>query len=238
MGKPYNAGIAAATGVETALLAARGFVSRPDGIGCAQGFGPTHHGAADRTALEGLGEDWAFERISHKFHACCHGTHAALEALGEIAGQVDPAAIEAVALTVHPRWLTVCDIPAPKTGLEVKFSYRMTAAMALSGRDTAAMESFSRATAEDPALMALRDKVRVIADESVPETAARVRVRMPGAEIDAAHDLADPLAFDLRREKLRGKAAALLGAERARALWAATGETVSMPDLAVLLSGA
>ena len=42
MGKPFNAGIAASNGVEAALLAKAGFVSRPDGLECAQGFAETH----------------------------------------------------------------------------------------------------------------------------------------------------------------------------------------------------
>ena len=89
MGKPYHAGMAAANGVEAALLAAAGFVSRPDGLDCAQGFGETHAGAGIDPAaiLDGLGRDFIFEAVQHKFHACCHGTHAALDALIEARGR-------------------------------------------------------------------------------------------------------------------------------------------------------
>jgi 2-methylcitrate dehydratase PrpD len=238
MGKPYNAGIAAATGVEVALLAAAGFVSRPDGIECAQGFGATHAGAGDDAAFDGLGRHWRFLSVSHKFHACCHGTHAALEALATLADGLDPATVEAVELTVHPRWLTVCDIAEPETGLEVKFSYRMTAAMALSGRDTAAMQSFSDATAADPALRALAARVRVRGEDRVAETAAEVRLRLTdGAVREASHDLAQPISFDLRTDKLRAKAAALLGEPAAARLWSVTGEAVDLPGLVRELSG-
>ena len=41
MGKPFNAGIAAANGIEACLLAKSGFVSRPDGLECLQGFSDT-----------------------------------------------------------------------------------------------------------------------------------------------------------------------------------------------------
>ena len=46
MGKPFNAGIAAANGVEAALLVARGFIANPDALEGPQGFGPTHAGVA------------------------------------------------------------------------------------------------------------------------------------------------------------------------------------------------
>ena len=82
MGKPYNAGMAASNGVECAQLARLGMTAAPDGMGAAQGFGPTHHGALDIHPFDPDGV-WHFDTISHKFHACCHGTHAALEALGQ-----------------------------------------------------------------------------------------------------------------------------------------------------------
>ncbi len=138
MGKPYNAGIAAQNGLECALLARDGFVSRPDGIECAQGFADTHAGRGDASALDGLGEDFRFRLVQHKFHACCHGTHPTLEALAAAAaGENRPLSdVEAVVLTVAPKWLRVCDLPTPATGLEAKFSYRLTTAMALAGMDT------------------------------------------------------------------------------------------------------
>src|SRR5262249_49548548 len=47
MGKPFNAGIAAANGVEAAALAKRGFVSCDDGVAGPQGFIDTHSDAPD-----------------------------------------------------------------------------------------------------------------------------------------------------------------------------------------------
>ncbi|MGG7644653.1 MmgE/PrpD family protein [Rhodovulum sp. YNF3179] len=235
MGKPYNAGIAAQSGTEAALLAAAGFVSTPEGIEGEQGFGPTHAGAADPAGLAGLGTDWLFDGISHKFHACCHGTHAMLEALGEIAGQgVAPGGVAAVTVTTHPRWLRVCNQPAPRTGLEAKFSYRLTAAMALAGRDTGALDTFGDRAASDPALVALRDKVTVETDETLPETAARVSVWLSdGQRLEAAHDLAAPMRLETRQAKLRAKGAALLGAEGAERLWSAVtaGDVAALAEL-------
>ena len=86
MGKPFNAGIAASNGVEAVLLAKRGFESSIAGLDGALGFGPTHAGAGDESAFDGFGSEWFFETVNHKFHACCHGLHAMLEAIGEIYG--------------------------------------------------------------------------------------------------------------------------------------------------------
>ncbi len=220
MGKPLNAGFAAATGVECALLAEAGATSTLAALDGPQGFAATHAGLAEDRAWDLTNaDDWRIRDISFKFHACCHGLHAMLEALGSL-GPLD--GIEAVEVFTHPRWLSVCNQPAPETGLAAKFSYRLTAAMALAGVSTAALASFSSATCARPDLVALRDRVTVTPDADLPETAARVRVRLADGVREASHDLSDPLPPAVLAAKLRGKAEALLGMERAGALWEAT----------------
>ena len=82
-GKPFNAGIAAANGVEAASLARRGFISCDDGFSGPQGFVATHSdGHDDGSAwLDLPPRRWIFEDNKYKLHACCHGTHAMIEAL-------------------------------------------------------------------------------------------------------------------------------------------------------------
>jgi 2-methylcitrate dehydratase PrpD len=244
MGKPYNAGIAAANGVECALLAARGFVSRPDGIECAQGFAGTHAGGVSGAdaALAGLGEDFRFRLVQHKHHACCHGTHPTLEALGAaMKGPLDPATVEGVTLTVAPKWLRVCDLPTPATGLEAKFSYRLTTAMALDGRDTGALATFSDEACRAPLLVRLRDLVRVETNVTLKDTAARVEIHLAGGStLVADHDLDQPLPMAVKDRKLRAKAAALVGAGKAEAIWSAVTalERSDIAELAGLLGRA
>jgi 2-methylcitrate dehydratase PrpD len=230
MGKPFHAGMAAASGVETAALAALGFVSRPDGIECPQGFAATHAGRLQAVAV--TAGSYLFEAILYKLHACCHGTHAALEALGALraAHAVAPERVRDVELVTHPTWLKVCNLDAPTTGLEAKFSYRLTAAMALAGVDTAALASFSVATCRRPDLVALRDRVRVVADAGLAETAARVTVTLDdGRSLGAGHDLTDPLPAAVRRDKLQAKAAALVGTQTATRLWQVIAELEREP---------
>ena len=216
MAKPLNAGLAAEAGVEAALWAMAGMTSTEQGL---QAFGATHHGGADAAAFDGLGGTWRMLEVSHKFHACCHGLHAMLEALSEVS--VDPADVVSVEITTHPRWMTVCNKPAPHTGLEAKFSYAQTAAMALVGVDTSAIAAFSDMVAQRSDLVALRDVVTVVTAESLTEMQARVRITLrDGAVLDAAHDLAAPMTLEARAAKLMRKAQGLL--PDADALWQVT----------------
>ncbi|MGR3342929.1 MAG: MmgE/PrpD family protein [Paracoccaceae bacterium] len=232
MGKPMNAGIAAVNGVEAALLAGAGFISNPQALEGAQGFGKTHAAVCDSAAFEGLGKIWLFENISHKFHACCHGLHAMLEAVGQVRGGFDAAQVAKISIIAHPRWDSVCNIAAPSTALETKFSFRLTAAMAIRGIDMAAPASYSEATARDTTLIAMRDLVEVEFDSDIAETAARVVITLADGSIrQGAHDLADPLPFVRRKEKLKAKAAALVGQRRAQLLWTAIGAGPDMPAL-------
>lgn len=241
MGKPYNAGLAASGGLEAALLARAGFVSAPEALDGPAGFGESHHGAGAQEAWDGLGEVWLFPAISHKFHACCHGLHAMLEALAVLRPDSGPAplsTVERVTVTVHPRWHAVCDIPAPRTGLEAKFSYRLTAAMALAGRETASLATFSEAACRDAELTALAARVEVAGDAALPDTAARVVLHLAGGrQARAAHDLATPLPLAARQARLRGKAGALLGEARASALEAALSAPALAPLTAILRAG-
>lgn len=231
MGKPYNAGLAATAGVEVAQLIDAGFEANPGALEGALGFGATHHGEDNLdAALQDLGQDWLFETISHKFHACCHGLHAALEA----ARSLDLAAPEIASLTVHthPRWMTVCNQPAPDTGLGAKFSYRTVLALQALGKDTARLDSYSDALCRDPRLVALRDQIHVQADDSLAETEAHVTlVRRDGKRLEASHDLQAPIAYEMREARLLAKAAALLGTQRSTELWSVLQGAGSAADL-------
>ena len=200
MCKPLHAGHAAATGVQAARLAARGFTSRPDILEVAQGFAATQgHGASVERFERALAEPTYLPGICFKYHAACYMTHSSIEALRGLvrAHRIAPDDVSDVELTVNEGSFGVCNIQEPRTGLEAKFSLRFTAAMALSGRDTSGIETYTDALAREPGLVALRDKVRVVAwPNAKPETRARVRVGdrtfeaetnvgIPAADLDA-----------------------------------------------------
>ena len=215
MAKPLNAGLAARTGVEAALWAQAGMTAAADGL---EAFATTHHGEAVEVKLPR--RDWQIITISHKFHACCHGLHAMLEALG--AGAVPLDQLAGIRIRTHPRWMTVCNIPQPATGLEVKFSFAHTAAMVLLGHPTGAIASFSDAVARDPQICVLRDTIEVVPDETLDETQTQVTLTLTSGEVRRLrHDLMAPITLELRATRLRSKVQALLGETRMEPLWQA-----------------
>jgi 2-methylcitrate dehydratase PrpD len=243
MGKPFNAGIAAANGIEAASLAKRGFVSCDDGLTGEQGFVETH---SDHPDLENPWHNppprtFVFEDVKYKLHACCHGTHAMIEAL-LAARQCDDFASDAVTrieVHTHPRWLRVCDIKKPRTGLEAKFSYSLLASMVLNGLDTSSEKTFCDALCTDPVLERLAARVIVRGDERLSETETRLSIECRGDErFTTAHDLAAPMSAEVIESKLRTKARALLGEMEADVLWTAVSDldARSAGDLARLLS--
>lgn len=236
MGKPYNAGLAAAAGVESVLLIRAGFTATDAAFDGPGGFGQTHHGEGNETAaLDGLGTTWHFESVCHKFHACCHGLHAALEA----ARKLDIAAPELSELTAHthPRWLSVCNQPAPDTGLGAKFSFRTVLAMQALGYDTARLDSYSDAICADPRLIRLRAQIAVEPDEALAETQARLTLlRRDGQRLEAQHDLRAPQGLATREERVRAKAVKLIGGGAADGIWALLRQGGTAADLAARLA--
>lgn len=244
MGKPYNAGIAASNGVECAALAQRGFTSALDGVMGPQGFVLTH---SDAPSESGIWDDpppgtFLFEDIKYKLHACCHGTHAMIEALAAVkrAHNLTPERVAAMRLRTSPRWLSVCDIKAPRTGLEVKFSYDWLAGMVLAGIPTSADDSYTDALAADPALAAFARRVSVSGDPSVTDMQAVGELVLDdGRSLPFAHDLDARLDRDALAQSLRAKAEGLLGAG-ALPLWQAVQalDRLSAADLGERLRGA
>jgi 2-methylcitrate dehydratase PrpD len=222
MGKPWNAGIAASNGVEVALLARAGMMSDVSGLDGPQGFGITHGQTSWCDGFETFGSDWMFDAVQHKFHACCHGIHASLEALSILA----PNRVARVDVHINPRWMSVCNKANPTTGLEAKFSYTQVIAMALAGYNTGALDVYTDALCHDADLMALREKIHVHGDGDVADSGAIVSV--DGRE--ARFDLADMVPLSQRREKLLRKAAGLVGQGVMAALQGAL-ETHDLPVL-------
>ena len=236
-GKPYNAGQAAAAGVEVAGLIGAGLTANPGALQGPFGYGASHHGE-DNTdaALDGLGEIWLFESVSHKFHACCHGLHGALEAARDL--DIAAPEIAEITVTTNPRWMSVCNQAAPDTGLGAKFSYATVLAMWALGHDTARLDSFSARICADPRLIELRTRIKVRADDAMPETASLLEVlRRDGARLSARHDLLAPLSLATREGRVRAKAVGLIGDDLAQQAWGMLHSGATAGDFAGLLCG-
>ena len=214
MGKPFHAGIAASNGIEAAKLSKLGFVSCKNGIECNQGFLKTHawDGTIPEEAINGLGKDFLFPEIKYKFHACCHGLHAFLEALDELKtkNNFNPDSIEKISIQTQPSWLQVCNIDSPKTGLEAKFSYRLTAAMSLHGVDTGRLDSYNDEICFDEKIVKTRDKVEVIPNDQMTNTEALIELKDDSEIYKNSHDLNNKIENQLLEKKILTKSSSLL----------------------------
>ena len=214
MGKPYHAGMAASNGIEAAKLSKLGFVSREDGMECDQGFFLTHgwDKKLPNRAVENLGADFLFPEIKYKFHACCHGLHSFLEALEELKQEnnFNPDTIEEIAIETNPSWLKVCNIEKPKTGLEAKFSYKLTAAMSIYGKDTADLDTYCDEICFDDNMNGIRDRVKVIPNDQLTNTQSLISIKDGTKDIANKHDLSDKIDQKILETKILNKSVSLL----------------------------
>ena len=243
MCKPLHAGRAAENGLRAARLAAAGFTARTDSLECTQGFAKTH--SADFNPEKALADPaggWHIRNNLFKYHAACYLTHAGIEAARKIreAHGVDPDRIAAITMRIDTSTDSVCNIPAPTTGLEAKFSLRLTAAMALAGTDTSRLDSYSETVAADPKLVSLRDRISIDFQKGWSYTRTEVDVRLTDqTTLTAIHDAGIPapdVAHQGRRiaEKFLALASPVLGIARAEALLAAIQTLQAQPDLSAI----
>ncbi|KXS11793.1 putative MmgE/Prp family protein [Gonapodya prolifera JEL478] len=205
--KPLHAGRAAYNGLSAARLAERGFQSRVDAIECDQGFASAHSSDfhPDR-CLATPNNDLGLHLRDNlfKYHASCYLTHAPIESALKCRSQlgytplVGPSAkpigvdeIAKIKLVIDETTSRVCNIPKPTTGLEAKFSLRLTVAAALRGVDTSRLDVWTSSLCEDPALIALRDKVEIDFRKGWDPAGSKAEVEVEltdGRVAQAAHD--------------------------------------------------
>ncbi|HEY1932575.1 MAG TPA: MmgE/PrpD family protein [Acetobacteraceae bacterium] len=244
MCKPLHAGKAAYHGLLAAKLASRGFTSRADVLECPQGFARTHSpDFHPERALDDPPGGWYIRRNLFKYHAACYLTHAPIEAARKLREQyaVAPAQVERITLRVDDACDRVCNIPQPRTGLEAKFSLRLTTAMGLAGVDTGRLTTYSEATTADPTLIALRDKVGFEFRHGTPHTLAELELRLTdGRTLTAGHDSGIPADdVDAQGARLAEKFVALaepvIGAARTRELIGQVARLDTLADLRGLM---
>ena len=187
-----------------------------------QGFIPTHTdkiGVQDGCSAP-PGKIFFFEKNKYKLHACCHGTHAMIEALrnsSKAPGNLDR--IAAVLLHTNPRWMKVCNIKVPKTGLEVKFSYAWLAGMMLRGDKTDNDRVYTEDLALDPELMRFSSRFTAVGDKEISDMQARIDLTLVGGEtLTLTHDLDLPQSNLLLKDRLVTKAISVNG-DKGQEIW-------------------
>ena len=120
----------------------------------------------------------------------------------------------------------MCNIPEPTTGLEAKFSMRLTAAMALAGVDTANIELYNAEITHQPRMKALRDKVDIDFRMNWPHAVAEMAIQLDDgtthgkgqAPFSASRGPMSPSSAPALETKFDGLVTPVLGAARARRL--------------------
>jgi 2-methylcitrate dehydratase PrpD len=245
MCKPLHAGKASYHGLIAARLAMRGFTSRTDVIECSQGFASTHSpDFHSERATEMPLHGWYIRSNLFKYHAACYMVHSSIEATRKLREQfgVTPDRVEQIRVELEESCDRICNIPAPRTGLEAKFSLRLATAMGLAGIDTGRLSTYSEAVAADPDLVRLRDKVELDFRIGIPNTFAEVEVLLTdGTRLRAKHDsglaASDTLHQGRRlEEKFAGLVAPVLGSQRCATMLSLIGGFEALRDLRELMA--
>lgn len=239
--KPLHAGLAARNGLESAQWAQRGLTSRTDALECSQGFARTL--SPDFHPDQALTEPERFYLRDNlfKYHAACYGTHSAIECALRLRQQhhLAPQDIESIVIRVQKGANATCNIAAPQTSAEAKFSLRFATALALTGHDTGDIQNYSERTLQLPEVDGLRERTSVELMEGWTLMGTEVEVACrDGRRLRTHMDAGQPCSDIAQQgDRLAAKFATLvnstLGTERSRSLVAAIRaiETISVREL-------
>ncbi len=243
MAKPLHAGKAAMNGVLAAELAARGFTCSTAVLDDPQGYPAVATEAPDpAAALADLDGHFFIVGALFKYHAACYGAHAGIECGHAIRRHPAFAAdkVQRIDMVVPPPTLAMCNIWEPETGLEMKFSHRLTTAAALAGADTGDPALYDVETTRRADLVALRDKVAVRGEPGLARRAAEVTVHLEdGTVLREARDMDLPNPdLDDQGVKLEAKFRALatpvLGPAAAQEVVALVAALERLDDVSIL----
>jgi 2-methylcitrate dehydratase PrpD len=240
MTKPLHAGKAATNGLIAAQIAAKGFTAGQDAIECAQGFmAVSAPGFKARHFTAGGNRPMEVENNLFKYHASCYLTHSTIEAVSAIRAQHEIGLddLKELKLFMPPTHKLVCDIHEPESGLEIKFSIRHLAVMALDGANTAALDMYTDENAASAKYADARTKIVVVEKQLSGKHAGAVSIetkdgRTMVGEVDVGKPATD---VDEQWTKLQHKARTVMkpavGEERTEAIVAAI---TALPNAASL----
>jgi 2-methylcitrate dehydratase PrpD len=169
MNKSFNPGRAAANGLFAALLAAQNYTSSDAMIEAKRGWAHTISTKQDFAQItQGLGTRYESALNTYKPFACGIVIHPALDAAIQLRNENNLKAeqIAKVDLKVHPLVLELTGKKTPKIGLEGKFSIYHSVAVAII-QGAAGERQYSDQAVQDPAVIALRDKVVATVDPAI-----------------------------------------------------------------------
>ena len=170
---------AARSGVSAAMLAARGLTGMDGTLEARKGFVDVFgKGGNLGLAVEGLGRDFEFLTNAYKPYPSGIVIHPATDACLEIAQQLPKyASIAEATLRVHPLTLELTDRKSPKDPVEAQISLYHWAAATLLQR-AAGIAQLRQECIDDPAVAALRSRIRAVADPRLTRDEAVANVTL------------------------------------------------------------
>ncbi|MGI3776006.1 MAG: MmgE/PrpD family protein [Janthinobacterium lividum] len=224
--KAFHPGRAAQNGLLSALLAQQGYTAAENAIEGFDGWGQAMSPRHDWTEItEGLGTRYELALNTYKPFACGIVAHPAIDAAIQLRTENDlhPDQIRAVALRTHPLVLNLMGKAEPRTGLEGKFSAVHATAVALvTGR--AGEQAFTDAAVNDPAVVAVRNKITVQTDPALHPDQVDMTVTLADGRTlhkfieHAVGSQAHPMSDAQLEAKFAGLAEGILPPDRTRAL--------------------
>lgn len=242
MCKSFHPGRAAQNGLGAALLAEQGFTSSDRAVEAPRGFGHVLSSHFDPDVItQGLGESHELLRNMYKPFACGLVMHAVIDACLQLRREhaLTPERIASIQATVSPLVMELTAKPAPRTGLEGKFSvYHALAAAIIHG--AAGEAQFSTQAVCDPRAIALRERVATVVDPQMRKLEGRVRIELrDGTSLErhvehALGTLEHPMSDADLEEKFRALAEGTLPAGRIGQLIDACWNVFRLEDAGVI----
>ena len=226
MTKPLHVGNAARSGLQSVLLAERGFTATADALGGPMGFIRlfTPEGDEQPERLDALGDGWGIVEpgINVKRYPCCYGAARSADAMFALVEEHDlqPDRVERVDVRVHEGGLDALIHPRPKDGLQGKFSVEYVLAAVLQDR-ALRLTTFEDEAVARPETQRLLERVHTSEGAPPPELGdapqfALVEVALTGggrltrAVDEAAGSSRKPLSWEELADKYRDTASRVL----------------------------
>ncbi len=208
--KNVSVGNAARNGIFAALLAQAGYDAAALAIEGKLGWARAMGDIPDMAALlDGLGQSWEIAKNTYKPYPSGIVFHAVIDACLNLRGQLPGGIAEVAEVLVEGSALLLARgdrVVRNERDARVSIHHAVACGLLL-GR--AGPEQFSAATAMDPAMVAMRGKVRAGLDAGMADGAARVRVTLRSGQVftetvlHARGSLAAPLSDADLEAKLR-----------------------------------
>jgi 2-methylcitrate dehydratase PrpD len=242
--KPFHAGRAAQNGLLAAMLVKRGFTGTDNIFSGPRGFLGAMAKDYDLGEITtDLGGHWELPENGLKPYACGAGNHAFIDAALALRRKpgVRPDTVQAIHGSLRRFAPNLVRYQHPVSALDTKFSYFHAIAVALVDGEALPLQ-FNDEKAKDPVIHALRDKITVSEDASLPSRTAVVTMTLTDGttyteRIDHPTGTAEnPLSDAQVEEKFRGLAGTVLPANRVDRATQLLWEFEKVPDASELLA--